>query len=49
MEVYDKEGAHLFNLPQNLLADLFIKASSPYEEIGALFSKNLLENGENTL
>lgn len=40
LEVYDKNGAHRFNLSQNLLAELFTKASSPYETLGVLFTRN---------
>ena len=40
IEVYDKNGAHRFNLSQNLLAELFTKASSPYETLGVLFTRN---------
>ena len=37
LEVYDKNGSHLFNISQNLLAELFAISSSPYEEMGLLF------------
>ena len=36
LEVYDKRGAHRFNVSQNLLAELFAKAASPYEALGDL-------------
>lgn len=37
LEVYDKNGNHLFNLSQNLLSKLFLASSTPYEELGTLY------------
>ena len=39
LEVYDKNEKHLFDLPQNLLAELFTKAATPYETLGSLYKK----------
>ena len=38
LEVYNKKGEHCFNLSQNRLAELFIRAASPYETLGTLFT-----------
>ncbi|MBO7297745.1 MAG: hypothetical protein J6U60_01705, partial [Clostridia bacterium] len=39
LEVYSKTGELLFNLPQNLLAECFAAAQSPYEPISKLATK----------
>ena len=39
LEVYDKKGQHLFNLPQNLLAELFFASTTPYEKVSDLYSR----------
>ena len=41
LEVYDENERHLFNLPQNKLSDLFARAKTPYETLGALYAKNV--------
>ncbi len=43
LEVYDKRGVHLFNIPQNLLAELFSKVDSPYERLGELYTRQKTE------
>lgn len=37
LEVYDENERHLFNLSQNEFSELFLKATSPYETLGALY------------
>ena len=39
LEVYNQEGIHLFDLPQNLFADLFTLSTSPYQTLGFLYQK----------
>ncbi len=39
LEVYDGEGRHLFNLPQNQLSALFESAETPYESLLSLHSR----------
>jgi len=39
LEVYDENERHLFNLPQNTLAELFTHAETPYETLGSLYKK----------
>ena len=41
LEVYNDEEQHLFDLPQNLFFDLFVKSTSPYETLGELYQKNV--------
>ncbi len=36
LEVRNKEGERLFDLPQNELAELFTRAKTPYESLGSL-------------
>ena len=39
LEVYDRRGVHRFNVSQSLLAELFSKASTPYEPLGDLATR----------
>lgn len=39
LEIYNDDGEHLFDLPQNLFSDLFTLTSSPYETLGDLYQK----------
>ncbi len=39
LEVYDKNEKHLFDLPQNRLAELFSLAETPYETLGNLYTR----------
>ena len=40
LEIYDSHENHLFDLPQNLFAELFSSANTPYETLGDLCQKN---------
>lgn len=44
LEVYDEQERHLFDLPQNELAQLFTHAGSPYEPIGSLRGEYMPES-----
>ncbi len=39
LEVYDEQERHLFDLPQNGLAELFERAETPYATLGELYGK----------
>ncbi len=39
LEVYDEEEKRLFDLPQNLLSELFTLADTPYQSIGELWKR----------
>ena len=38
LEVYDEQENHLFNLSQNQLSDLFLRAKTPYDPLSSFFN-----------
>jgi stage IV sporulation protein FB len=38
LEVYDKDENHLFDLSQNQLSDLFLRAKTPYDPLSSFFT-----------